>query len=44
MTNESTPSTPLHPPVGGFQEIDGRRLDVHRQDTGGTAAGPGTRR
>ncbi|MFE7524526.1 alpha/beta fold hydrolase [Kitasatospora sp. NPDC057542] len=37
MTNESTPSTALHPPVGGFQEIDGRRLYLHRQGTGGPA-------
>ncbi|WP_049651621.1 alpha/beta fold hydrolase [Kitasatospora sp. MY 5-36] len=37
MTNESTSSTPLHPPVGGFQEIDGRRLYLHRQGTGGPA-------
>ncbi|RGD55491.1 alpha/beta hydrolase [Kitasatospora xanthocidica] len=37
MTNESTSSTPLRPPVGGFQEIDGRRLYLHRQGTGGPA-------
>ncbi|MFD4661253.1 alpha/beta fold hydrolase [Kitasatospora sp. NPDC058444] len=37
MTNESTSATPLQPPVGGFQEIDGRRLYLHRQGSGGPA-------
>ncbi|MGW7583825.1 alpha/beta fold hydrolase [Kitasatospora sp. NPDC054768] len=37
MTNESTSTAPLHPPVGGFQEVDGRRLYLHRQGTGGPA-------
>ncbi|RKT89272.1 Pimeloyl-ACP methyl ester carboxylesterase [Saccharopolyspora antimicrobica] len=33
MTNNSSPA----PPVGGFQEIDGRRLFVHRSGIGGPA-------
>lgn len=33
MTNNSSPV----PPVGGFQEIDGRRLFVHRSGSGGPA-------
>ncbi|MFJ6382847.1 alpha/beta fold hydrolase [Kitasatospora sp. NPDC092039] len=37
MTNESTTPTPLHPPIGGFQEVDGRRLYLHRQGGGGPA-------
>ncbi|MFJ7908916.1 alpha/beta fold hydrolase [Kitasatospora sp. NPDC096204] len=37
MKNESTSTAPPHPPVGGFQEIDGRRLYVHRQGSGGPA-------
>ncbi|MET8543253.1 alpha/beta hydrolase [Kitasatospora sp. NPDC004799] len=37
MTNESTTSTPLHPPIGTFQEVDGRRLHLHRQGSGGPA-------
>ncbi|MGW7447750.1 alpha/beta fold hydrolase [Kitasatospora sp. NPDC054795] len=37
MTNESTSTAPLHPPVGGFQEVDGRHLYLHRQGTGGPA-------
>ncbi|MFI2609562.1 alpha/beta fold hydrolase [Kitasatospora sp. NPDC018619] len=37
MTNESTSDAPLHPPLGGFQEVDGRRLYLHRQGTGGPA-------
>ncbi|MCC2278371.1 alpha/beta hydrolase [Streptomyces sp. ET3-23] len=42
MTNDhtfpSTSPTPLAPPVGGFQEVDGRRLFVHRSGSGGPAA------
>ncbi|MEU1290448.1 alpha/beta hydrolase [Kitasatospora sp. NPDC005856] len=37
MKNESTSATPFQPPVGGFQEIDGRRLYLHRQGSGGPA-------
>lgn len=37
MTNDSIPSTRLAPPVGGFEEIDGRRVFVHRSGSGGPA-------
>ncbi|MEV6432806.1 alpha/beta hydrolase [Nocardia sp. NPDC051463] len=37
MTNNSTSSARLAPPVGGFQEIDGRHLFVHRSGSGGPA-------
>ncbi|WP_433621841.1 alpha/beta fold hydrolase [Nocardia sp. CA-120079] len=37
MTNDITSSTRLAPPIGGFQEIDGRRLFVHRSGSGGPA-------
>ncbi|MCP2315799.1 Alpha/beta hydrolase family protein [Nocardia amikacinitolerans] len=37
MTNSSTPSARLAPPVGGFQEVDGRRVFVHRSGSGGPA-------
>jgi pimeloyl-ACP methyl ester carboxylesterase len=37
MTNNSTSSARFAPPVGGFQEIDGRRLFVHRSGSGGPA-------
>lgn len=39
MTNESnsTSSARLAPPIGGFQEIDGRRIFVHRSGSGGPA-------
>ncbi|MFJ9417192.1 alpha/beta fold hydrolase [Streptomyces sp. NPDC101227] len=37
MTNNSTSSDRLAPPVGGFQEIDGRRVFVHRSGSGGPA-------
>ncbi|MBP2404103.1 alpha/beta fold hydrolase [Streptomyces syringium] len=37
MTNDNTSSAPLAPPVGGFQEIDGRRVFVHRVGHGGPA-------
>jgi len=37
MTNHSTSSARLAPPVGGFQEIDGRRVFVHRSGSGGPA-------
>ncbi|WP_143860677.1 alpha/beta fold hydrolase, partial [Nocardia cerradoensis] len=35
MTNDSTFSERLAPPIGGFQEIDGRRIFVHRSGSGG---------
>ncbi|MEU7167425.1 alpha/beta hydrolase [Streptomyces morookaense] len=45
MTNDrtfptfpSTSPTPAAPPVGGFQEVDGRRLFAHRAGSGGPAA------
>ncbi|MCK7622441.1 alpha/beta hydrolase [Streptomyces sp. RS10V-4] len=37
MTNDSTSSDRPAPPAGGFQEIDGRRLFVHRAGSGGPA-------
>ncbi|MEV7193974.1 alpha/beta hydrolase [Streptomyces sp. NPDC093510] len=37
ITNDNTPSVLPAPPVGGFQEIDGRRLYVHRSGSGGPA-------
>ncbi|MCX4582543.1 alpha/beta fold hydrolase [Streptomyces sp. NBC_01481] len=37
MTNSSTTSARLAPSVGGFQEIDGRRIFVHRSGSGGPA-------
>ncbi|MEV6561454.1 alpha/beta hydrolase [Nocardia sp. NPDC051756] len=37
MTNNSISSTRLAPPIGEFQEIDGRRLFVHRSGSGGPA-------
>ncbi|MEV8022128.1 alpha/beta hydrolase [Streptomyces sp. NPDC086554] len=37
MTNNSTSSVRLAPPVGGFQEIEGRRIFVHRSGSGGPA-------
>lgn len=37
MTNDSIPSARLAPPVGGFEEIDGRRVFVHRSGSGGPA-------
>ena len=37
MTNNSTSPARLVPPVGGFQEIDGRRVFVHRSGSGGPA-------
>lgn len=37
MTNNSISSARLDPPVGGFQEIDGRRVFVHRSGSGGPA-------
>ncbi|MFC9242351.1 alpha/beta fold hydrolase [Streptomyces decoyicus] len=37
MTNNSTSPARLAPPVGGFQEIDGRRVFVHRSGSGGPA-------
>ncbi|WP_328395572.1 alpha/beta fold hydrolase [Nocardia sp. NBC_00416] len=37
MTNNSTSSARLAPPVGKFQEIDGRRIFVHRSGGGGPA-------
>lgn len=37
MTNNSTSSARLVPPIGGFQEIHGRRVFVHRSGAGGPA-------
>ncbi|MEU7644120.1 alpha/beta fold hydrolase [Streptomyces huasconensis] len=37
MTDDSTSTAGFTPPVGGFQEIDGRRLFVHRTGSGGPA-------
>ncbi|MCA6091110.1 alpha/beta hydrolase [Streptomyces sp. SCA3-4] len=37
MTNNSTSPERLAPPVGGFQEIDDRRVFVHRSGSGGPA-------
>ncbi|MBT2511097.1 alpha/beta hydrolase [Streptomyces sp. ISL-98] len=37
MTNNSTSSARLAPPIGGFQEIDGRRIFVHQSGRGGPA-------
>ncbi|WP_209443858.1 MerR family transcriptional regulator [Streptomyces decoyicus] len=37
MTNDSTSSARLAPPVGGCQEIEGRRVFVHRSGSGGPA-------
>ncbi|MFD4441740.1 alpha/beta fold hydrolase [Nocardia sp. NPDC058519] len=37
MTNDNTASTRLAPPVGGFTEIDGKRIFVHRSGSGGPA-------
>jgi pimeloyl-ACP methyl ester carboxylesterase len=37
MTENKTSSTRLTPPLGGFQEIDGRRIFVHRSGSGGPA-------
>ncbi|MBF6323124.1 alpha/beta hydrolase [Nocardia cyriacigeorgica] len=37
MTNNSTSPARLAPPVGGFQDIDGRCLFVHRSGRGGPA-------
>ncbi|MGG2465943.1 alpha/beta fold hydrolase [Streptomyces sp. RGM 3693] len=37
MTNDSTSPTRPAPPIGGFQEIDGRRIYVHRTGSGGPA-------
>ncbi|EWC62879.1 alpha/beta hydrolase fold [Actinokineospora spheciospongiae] len=37
MTNSSTPPARLTPPVGGFQEISGRRVFAHRSGGGGPA-------
>ncbi|MEU9106180.1 alpha/beta hydrolase [Streptomyces xanthophaeus] len=37
MTNNSTSPSRLAPPVGGFQEIEGRRIFVHRSGSGGPA-------
>jgi pimeloyl-ACP methyl ester carboxylesterase len=37
MANNSTSSARLAPPVGGFQEIDGRHVFVHRSGSGGPA-------
>ncbi len=37
MTNSGTSPARPAPPVGGFQEIDGRRVFVHRSGSGGPA-------
>ncbi|GAB2544551.1 alpha/beta fold hydrolase [Nocardia heshunensis] len=37
MTNNSISSISVAPPVGGFREIDGRRIFVHRSGSGGPA-------
>jgi pimeloyl-ACP methyl ester carboxylesterase len=37
MTDNSTSPARLAPPIGGFQEIDGRRVFVHRSGSGGPA-------
>ncbi|MGH8881260.1 MAG: alpha/beta fold hydrolase, partial [Stackebrandtia sp.] len=37
MTNNSTSSNQVTPPVGGFSEVDGRRLFVHTSGDGGPA-------
>ncbi|MFI1284157.1 alpha/beta fold hydrolase [Streptomyces sp. NPDC020858] len=37
MTNNSTSSERLAPPTGGFQEIEGRRIFLHRSGSGGPA-------
>ncbi|MGW7135668.1 alpha/beta fold hydrolase [Streptomyces xanthophaeus] len=37
MTDNSTSSARLAPPVGGFQETEGRRIFVHRSGSGGPA-------
>ncbi|MFE7798945.1 alpha/beta fold hydrolase [Nocardia sp. NPDC057440] len=37
MTNNITSSDRLAAPVGGFQEVDGRRIFVHRSGSGGPA-------
>ncbi|MFE1176995.1 alpha/beta fold hydrolase [Streptomyces sp. NPDC058773] len=37
MTHNSTSPARLTPPAGGFQEIDGRRIFVHRSGSGGPA-------
>ncbi|HEY4457034.1 MAG TPA: alpha/beta hydrolase, partial [Pseudonocardiaceae bacterium] len=37
MTNNSTSSARLDPPIGGFEEIHGRRVFVHRSGSGGPA-------
>jgi pimeloyl-ACP methyl ester carboxylesterase len=35
MTNNSTSSGRFTPPIGGFEEIDGRRIFVHKLGSGG---------
>ncbi|MGW6425412.1 alpha/beta fold hydrolase [Nocardia sp. NPDC055053] len=37
MTNNSTPPTRPAAPIGGFQEVDGHRVYVHRSGSGGPA-------
>jgi pimeloyl-ACP methyl ester carboxylesterase len=37
MTNNSTSTDLLAPPIGGFQKIGGRRVFVHRSGSGGPA-------
>jgi pimeloyl-ACP methyl ester carboxylesterase len=37
MTNDIVPATRPVPPIGGYQEIDGRRVFAHRLGSGGPA-------
>ncbi|MET9486318.1 alpha/beta hydrolase [Nocardia sp. NPDC006630] len=37
MTNNSASSARLAPPIGGFHDVDGRRVFVHRLGSGGPA-------
>ncbi|WP_410601852.1 alpha/beta fold hydrolase [Amycolatopsis sp. lyj-90] len=37
MTNDSVSPARFAPPIGGFQELDGRRLFLHRSGDGGPA-------
>ncbi|MET1072634.1 MAG: alpha/beta hydrolase [Umezawaea sp.] len=37
MTNSSTSPPRFTPPIGGFQQVDGRRVFVHRSGSGGPA-------
>lgn len=37
MTNPTNSETTFTPPVGGFQQVDGNRIFVHQEGTGGPA-------